>query len=162
MTEEAVKWFFEESCTLCNTGLINRMDQLMEKGHPQREAAKIMAEESEPEGVWSAAAIRSRYNYYKTPGSPMDGNQPPVPTDLKKKTKKEKEEPNAPTGSTPATAGSQENEPDTLADFDDKTIVKAFKKMLKGLEVKELYVIYDLFDKAYNAALTAAQKKEGL
>lgn len=55
---EPIEWQFQvgTSCAYCKDGLCQRMNQLMEDGHSQREASRIM--EDEAEGKWKANTIR--------------------------------------------------------------------------------------------------------
>lgn len=60
------KWL--QGCEICNTGLINRVDELVAGGISVRKACKLMAEEGERkigDMVYSEAAIRARYRLHK-------------------------------------------------------------------------------------------------
>jgi len=62
----ASKWL--QGCEICNTGLINRVDELVDGGISVNKACKLMAEEGERtigDMVYSQAAIRARYRHYK-------------------------------------------------------------------------------------------------
>ena len=58
-----------KGCEICNTGLINRIDELVEKGQISlNKACKLMEKEGEKQIgdlVYSASALRSRYRYHK-------------------------------------------------------------------------------------------------
>jgi hypothetical protein len=58
-----------KGCEICNTGLIKRIDELVEKGKiPLTKACKLVEKEGEKQIgdlVYSSEAIRSRYRYYK-------------------------------------------------------------------------------------------------
>ena len=58
-----------KGCEICNTGLINRIDELVEKGKiPLTKACKLVEKEGEKQIgdlVYSSEAIRSRYRYHK-------------------------------------------------------------------------------------------------
>ncbi|MEE8399997.1 MAG: hypothetical protein V3S89_13385 [Desulfobacterales bacterium] len=71
-----VPWL--KDCEICNTGLCNRMDDLVKDGaRSVREASRMMSEESG--NVWNDNEIRHRYRYYK--GTKVKaGRKPPTPT----------------------------------------------------------------------------------
>jgi len=58
-----------KGCEICNTGLINRIDELVEKGQISlNKACKLMGKEGERQIgdlVYSSEAIRTRYRYHK-------------------------------------------------------------------------------------------------
>jgi hypothetical protein len=55
---EPIEWIYQAGtgCAYCKDGLCQRMNQLMENGHSQRSAARVM--EDECEGKWKAGVIR--------------------------------------------------------------------------------------------------------
>jgi hypothetical protein len=60
------KWL--KGCELCNSGLVVEMDRLIESGISVNKAAKMLAEEGERkigDLVYTQAAIRARYRYFK-------------------------------------------------------------------------------------------------
>ena len=60
------KWL--KGCEVCNAGLVVEMDRLIGNGISVNKAAKLLAEEGERkigDLVYSAAAIRARYRYFK-------------------------------------------------------------------------------------------------
>jgi len=59
---EPIEWQFQAgtSCAYCKDGLCQRMNQLMEDGHSQRAASRIMEEECE--GKWKAVTIIRNFN----------------------------------------------------------------------------------------------------
>jgi len=65
---EPIEWQFQAgtSCAYCKDGLCQRMNQLMEEGHSQRAASRIM--EDECGGKWKAKTILHNFeNWTRDP-----------------------------------------------------------------------------------------------
>ena len=61
---EPIEWVYQAGtgCAYCKDGLCQRMNQLMEDGHSQLKASKLM--EVEAKGQWKADTIRKMFNRF--------------------------------------------------------------------------------------------------
>ncbi|MFO7817080.1 MAG: hypothetical protein R6V39_05305 [Desulfovibrionales bacterium] len=61
---EPIEWIYQAGtgCAYCKDGLCQRMNQLMEEGYSQRQAAKVMEEEAA--GKWKADTIKRMFQRF--------------------------------------------------------------------------------------------------